>query len=263
MKRHHGLAALSLELAVRRSLTVALGLVLLLSGARSLSAQASTQPAIQSATQAATAARDHPAAGSPGLSPSSDSSSSSSSSSSSDIDQYWLSPPVVKLGAMLGMKPETASHFFQIINLLLLGCGIGYGLLKLLPAAFRRRNATIQARFTEARTVTEEAAARLRSVEERLSRLDAEIEAIRLRMEADSLQDEQLIKAGVEEEKEKILAATEAEIQSATHAARRELQRYAAELAIEQAERKLVVSAESDRRLVESFARRLGEGSNN
>ncbi|MFP5233963.1 MAG: ATPase [Acidobacteriota bacterium] len=243
---------------MRCSLPAALGLVLLLSGARSLSAQTSTRPATQSATQAITAGQDRSVAGNPGSSSSSD-----SSSSSSDIDQYWLSPPVVKLGAMLGMKPETASHLFQIINLLLLGSGIGYGLLKLLPAAFRRRNAAIQARLTEARTVTEEAAARLRSVEERLSRLDAEIEAIRLRVEADSLQDEQSIKAGVEEEKGKILAAAEAEIQSATNAARRELQRYAAELAIEQAERKLVVSAETDRRLVESFALRLGEGSDN
>jgi len=36
------------------------------------------------------------------------------------------------------------------------------------------------------------------------------------------------------------------------------LQQYAAELAIEQAARKLVISAETDRLLVQNFARRLG-----
>jgi len=59
------------------------------------------------------------------------------------------------------------------------------------------------------------------------------------------------------------VAAAEAEIQSATIFARREIQKYAAELAIEQAARKLVVTAETDRLLVESFAHRLGEGSKN
>jgi F-type H+-transporting ATPase subunit b len=44
--------------------------------------------------------------------------------------------------------------------------------------------------------------------------------------------------------------------------AQRSLQKYAAELAIEQAARKLVVTAETDRLLVQNFARRLvGENS--
>ncbi len=234
-----------------------LALVLLLAGASFLQAQSHVQNAPQGATQSVSGAQGDSAARDAGQS------SSNDSSSSNDVDQYWFSPPVVKLGAMLGMKPETASHVFQILNLLLLGTGIGYGLLKLLPVTFRRRNAAIQRHLVDARTVTEEATARLSSVEERLSRLDAEIEAIRLQAEADSVLDEQSIKAGVEEEKGRIIAAAEAEIQSATDSARRELQRYAAELAVEQAERKLVVTAETDRRLVEGFARRLGEGGNN
>jgi F-type H+-transporting ATPase subunit b len=45
--------------------------------------------------------------------------------------------------------------------------------------------------------------------------------------------------------------------------ARRAIQKYAAELAIEQAAKKLVVTAETDRLLVASFAARLGEGSKN
>ncbi|MGA7156650.1 MAG: ATP synthase F0 subunit B [Acidobacteriaceae bacterium] len=181
----------------------------------------------------------------------------------SETDKYRLSAPVVKFGAALGMKPETASNVFTIFNILVLILGVGYGLLKLLPKAFRKRNTAIQKHLVDARTATEEATTRLNSVEERLSRLDEQIAAMRSQAEADSERDEERIKASVEDEKNKILAAAESEIQSATTAARREIQKYAAELAIEQAARKLVVSTETDRLLVENFAHKLGEGSNN
>jgi F-type H+-transporting ATPase subunit b len=181
----------------------------------------------------------------------------------SETDQYRMSAPVVKLGALLGMKPETAANVFTLFNIFVLFAGIGYGLLKVLPKTFRNRTTTIQKHLVDARTATEEATARLSSVEARLSKLDEQIAAMRQQAEADSARDEQRILASVEEEKNKIVAAAEAEIQSATTTARRAIQKYAAELAIEQAARKLVVTAETDRLLVESFANKLGEGSNN
>jgi len=181
----------------------------------------------------------------------------------SETDQYRMSAPVVKLGALLGMKPETAANVFTIFNILILAGGVGYGLLKVLPKTFRNRSTAIQKDLVDARTATEEATARLNSVEDRLSKLDDQIAAMRAQAEADSARDEQRILASVEDEKNKILAAADAEIQSATVLARREIQKYAAELAIEQAARKLVVTAETDRLLVESFAHKLGEGSNN
>ena len=181
----------------------------------------------------------------------------------SETDQYRMSAPVVKLGALLGMKPETAANVFTLFNIFVLFAGIGYGLLKVLPKAFRNRTTAIQKHLVDARTATEEATARLSSVEARLSKLDEQIAAMRQQAEADSARDEQRILASVEEEKNKIVAAAEAEIQTATTTARRAIQKYAAELAIEQAARKLVVTAETDRLLVESFANKLGEGSNN
>jgi F-type H+-transporting ATPase subunit b len=181
----------------------------------------------------------------------------------SETDQYRLSAPVVKLGALLGMKPETAANVFTVFNILILLAGVGYGLLKILPKTFRNRTTAIQKHLVDARTATEEATARLNSVEERLSKLDEQIAAMRAQAETDSARDEQRILASVEEEKNKIVAAAEAEIQRATTLARRDIQKYAAELAIEQAARKLVVTAETDRLLVESFANKLGEGSNN
>jgi F-type H+-transporting ATPase subunit b len=181
----------------------------------------------------------------------------------SETDQYRMSAPVVKIGALLGMKPETAANVFTLFNIVILFGGIGYGLLKVLPKTFRNRSTAIQKHLVDARTATEEATARLSSVEDRLAKLDDQIAAMRAQAEADSARDEQRILASVEDEKNKILAAADAEIQSATVLARREIQKYAAELAIEQAARKLVVTAETDRLLVEGFAHKLGEGSNN
>ena len=181
----------------------------------------------------------------------------------SETDQYRMSAPVVKLGALLGMKPETAANVFTIFNIVILFAGVGYGLMKMLPKAFRDRSTAIQKHLVDARSATEEATARLNSVEDRLSKLDDQIAAMKTQAEADAARDEQRILASVEDEKNKILAAAEADIQSATTMARREIQKYAAELAIEQASRKLVVTPETDRLLVENFAHKLGAGSKN
>jgi F-type H+-transporting ATPase subunit b len=180
-----------------------------------------------------------------------------------ETDAYRMSPMVVKIGAMLGMGPETAANVFTIFNLVILLLAIGYGLAKALPKTFRKRSTAIQKQLVDARTATEEATVRLNSVESRLSKLDDQIAAMRTHAESDIAKEEQRIRASVEDEKAKIIAAAEAEIQSATTLARRDIQRYAADLAIEQAARKLVVTPETDRMLVESFAHKLGEGSNN
>jgi F-type H+-transporting ATPase subunit b len=129
--------------------------------------------------------------------------------------------------------------------------------VKTLPKKFRDRSTEIQKQLVDARTATEEASARLSSVEDRLSKLDGQIAAMRAQAEKDSAHDEERIKASVEDEKQKILAAAEQEITAATALAQRQIQQYAAELAIEQAARKLVVTAETDRLLVQNFARRL------
>lgn len=172
-------------------------------------------------------------------------------------DAYRHSAAVRALGAKLGMNPEQAATAFTVANFVVLAILVGWFLLKTLPKTFRDRNTRIQKHLVDARTATEEASARLNSVESRLSKLDEQIAAMRTQAEKDSALDEQRIKASVEDEKQKILSAAEQEISAATVQARRQLQQYAAELAIEQAARKLVVTAETDRLLVQGFARRL------
>ena len=180
-------------------------------------------------------------------------------------EQYRQSPTVAKLGSMMGMKSEQASTVFTITNLAILLIGVGYLLMKNLPKAFKGRSATIQKQIVEARTATQEAKSRLSSVEARLAKLDGEISAMRTQAEADGAREEERLKAAIEDEKQRILASAGQEIQSATLTARRELQTYAAELAVDQAARKLVVTPESDRLLVAGFAQRLqafGKGEN-
>ena len=172
-------------------------------------------------------------------------------------DQYLHSPAVRALGAKLGMNPEQAATTFTVANFIVLAGLVGWFLLKTLPKTFRNRNTAIQKHLVDARTATEEANARLTSVEDRLGKLDGQIAAMRAQAEKDSAADEQRIKAGVEEDKQKILAAAEQEISAATALAQRQIQQYAAELAIDQAARKLVVTAETDRLLVQAFAQRL------
>lgn len=172
-------------------------------------------------------------------------------------DAYLHSDSVKAIGAKLGMNPEQAATAFQVANFAILAILVGGFLLKALPKVFRNRNAVIQKHLVDARTATEEAGVRLNNVEARLSKLDDQIAGMRAQAEKDSAVDEQRIKASVEEEKKKILDAAEQEIAAATTQAQRGLQKYAAELAIEQAARKLVVTAETDRLLVQGFARRL------
>jgi len=172
-------------------------------------------------------------------------------------DEYRHSATVRALGAKLGMNAEQAATAFTVTNFIVLAILVGWFLLKTLPKTFRDRSSAIQKHLVDARTATEEASARLNSVESRLAKLDEQIAAMRAQAEKDAALDEQRIKSAVEDEKQKILKAAEQEIATATVQARKQLQRYAADLAIEQAARKLVVTAEADRLLVQGFARRL------
>jgi len=177
-------------------------------------------------------------------------------------DEYRHSAAVKKIGALMGLNRDQAAIAFEVFNFVLLVILLGWLVARTLPKTFRNRTSAIQKHLVDARAATEEASARLGNVEARLAKLDEQIAAMRAQAERDAALDEQRIKAGVEEEKKQILAAAEQEIAAASTQARRQIQQFAAELAVDQAARKLVVTAETDRLLVQSFARRLtGDGS--
>ena len=172
--------------------------------------------------------------------------------------EYKQSAVVKKLATAMHMTPAAAATIFEVVNFAILAAAILWFLGKALPKTFRNRTSGIQKDLVDARTATEEASQRLSSVEERLAKLDGQIAEMRRQAEHDIAADEVRIKASVEEESKKILASADQEIAAATQHAQRQLQQYAAELAIEQAARKLTISAETDRLLVQGFVRRLG-----
>ncbi|QNI36011.1 F0F1 ATP synthase subunit B family protein [Edaphobacter albus] len=179
-------------------------------------------------------------------------------------DAYRHSAAVKALGAKLGLDAEQAADAFTLLNFIILAALIGWFMLKTLPKVFRDRSSALEKHLVEARRVSEEASSRLSGVEARLKNLDEQIATMRTQAEKDAQAEEKRMKSSVEEEKQKILASAEQEISAAAAQARRQLQQYAADLAVDQAAKKLVVSAETDRLLVQEFARRLGgEGGQN
>lgn len=168
------------------------------------------------------------------------------------------SRPVSAFGRLFHLSPDVASGFFWALNAIILFVFIGYFLAKGLPKAFRSRRQQLQRQMVEARAATEKAEARLKSVEERLSRLDAEIAAVREQAERDSVQDEGRIRHAMEEEKRKIVDTAEQEISAAGAAAERRLRKFAAELAVDRATARLRLTEGDDRTLIQEFAASLG-----
>ena len=172
-------------------------------------------------------------------------------------EAYKHSAVVQALGAKLGLTTDQAATAFEVLNFVVLAALVGWFLAKALPKAFQDRTSSIQRKLVEARAATEEAGARLNSVEDRLGELDAKIAGLKAQAESDLALEETRARAEIEEARRKILAAAEQEISTATAQARRQIQQYAAELAVDQAAKKLVVSSETDRLLVQEFTNRL------
>jgi len=168
------------------------------------------------------------------------------------------SASVRAVGRWFHLSPEAASVVFWALNALLLIAFVGYFVVTGLPKAFRSRRQQLEREIVHARTATEQANERLRVVEERLGRLDAEIAAVRAQAEQDSAQDEVRIRESLEEERGKIVAASEVEIASAGKAAERRLRNFAAELAVTRATGRLRLSEDDDRALIQEFAAELG-----
>jgi len=148
---------------------------------------------------------------------------------------------------------EITARAFEWINAAIILLCIIIPLARFLPKVIRKRQNTLSLNLENARKTTADANARLSAVEAQLSRLDEEIARIRAQVEDESKQDEARIKASIEEERARIVAAAEQEIGAAAAHAQRSLRHFAADLAIEQAARQLVLTPETDRALIAEF----------
>ena len=158
---------------------------------------------------------------------------------------------------------EATARAFEWINAVIILLCIIIPLAKFLPKIMRKRSETLNQNLETARKTTADANARLSAVEAQLSRLDDEIAKIRAQVEQESKQDEQRIKATIDEECARIVAAAEQEISVAAAQARRGLRHFAAELAVEQAAQQLTLTPDADRLLIAEFVRDTATGALN
>lgn len=177
---------------------------------------------------------------------------------------YRHSQSVQTIGHWLHVdEKEHAAKAFQFFNFALLAGAVLYFLFKKMPGLLRGRREQIQKQLVEARAATEDANARLKAIEEKLSRLDQDIASIRKQAEVEAAGEEARIKASIETERQRIVASAEQEIAAASSAARRALKRYVAELAVDRAANMISLNTEDDRSLLRQFGERLGTESRN
>lgn len=180
-----------------------------------------------------------------------------------DENVYRHTPLVRSLAKSFHLDVETTARLFEYINFAIIALALLIPLVRIMPRVIRQRSETLKHDLEAARRTTADANARLSAVEAKLSKLDSEIAAMRTQVEEESKQDEQRIKSSIEEESGRIVTAAEQEIAVAAAQAKRGLRHFAADLAIEQAAKQLVLTPETDRALIAEFVGDAAKGMEN
>ena len=151
---------------------------------------------------------------------------------------------------------------FKWLNFITVFGGLGYLLRKPMREFFTGQREVIQSSIEEARRAREESRARLRGVEERLARLEQEVEALRREAAENATAEKQRIQETAQREAERILSTARAEMESVTRAARLELRAYAARLAVSLAEQEIRqrLTPQAHAALFQAFAGHLAPG---
>ncbi|MGP0074049.1 MAG: hypothetical protein ACLPWF_19215 [Bryobacteraceae bacterium] len=117
-------------------------------------------------------------------------------------------------------------------NFVILAAGLGYLIRKHAPPLFRKQSDEIQAALAEAAKIKLESAAYAASVEARLANLQREIESLRQDAHREMAAESERIRRETERHLERIQEQSVQEIALMTRAAKDELRKYAAELAV-------------------------------
>ena len=171
---------------------------------------------------------------------------------------FKYSPAVQGISHITGLSLVGAYWLCFVINFGIVAVLIVWALKANLPAMFRGRTQEIQKGMEEARRSSEAARLKLQEIESRLSRLSVEIGDMQKHADAEAKAEEERIRASIAQEKQKILDTAQHEVTQATNAARRDLQKYAVELAVAMAEKGIRVDTSEDKSLVEDFTEQLG-----
>ena len=173
------------------------------------------------------------------------------------MEAFRHSAAVQSMARLLHLSTESTARIIEDMNSGILIAAILWFLFRFVPKVFRKRNETLQKQLLDARLAAAEANERLAVVEERLSKLGIEIDAIREQTERDMVNDEKRIQESIEAERQRIIASAEQEIDAAGAAAQRDLKKFAAQLAVNRARQEIRLSPEDDRALIRSFGENL------
>jgi F-type H+-transporting ATPase subunit b len=171
--------------------------------------------------------------------------------------QFKHSPTVRWVASKLGISVQAEYWVLYTIDFLIIALAVGWFWKSSIPSAFRARTASIRKTMDEAQATSADANRRLGDIEGRLAKLDQEIAQMRAQAESEAAAEESRIRAAAEADAHKIVEGAQAEIESSTRVAQRELKAYAAQLAVTLAEERMHVDANTDRQLVQRFSRDL------
>lgn len=135
--------------------------------------------------------------------------------------------------------PPGVADALKWANFLILFGALGWLLRKPMRRFLVSRTAQIREGLEAGRRARQEAAARLRDVEARLSGLDADVAGLQQAAGADAQGERERLRKNAEAEAARILSQAEQEMDALSKAARSELKEYAAGLAVDLAEKRV------------------------
>lgn len=146
-------------------------------------------------------------------------------------------------------------------NFVILAAGLGYLIGKNVPQLFQKQVQDIQGALAEAAKIKQEAAAYAAGVEKRMANLQDEIQQLRESAHAEMTAESERIRSETEHHVQRIHEQSVQEIELMTRAAKDELRKYAAELAIGLAEGRIRfrMNPETQDRLVNGFVHDMHE----
>jgi len=154
---------------------------------------------------------------------------------------------------------ESGEQFWRVVNFVIMAGGVGYLIGKTAGPFFAARSKKIREEIVQGEEARQEAERRAAEVDRRLANLESDIAGLRAESEREAERELERMRERTAAEMAKIQAHAEQEIASAGKTARAELKRYAAELAIGLAERKIRsrMNAETQDGLVAGFVHEL------
>ena len=175
---------------------------------------------------------------------------------------------LINVGPLLGFAEETrwwdypGFELWKFINLAIFVLALVYILTRKakLGEAFKTRRESIKRELERAQQERDAALAKLKEVEERLTRLDTEVTAIQEQSKHEAAEERERIARSTQDEIAKLSEQAQREIESAGKAAKKDLRRYTAEQSVRLAEEMIrrEIKPEDDARLISRDIEELG-----